>query len=129
MPSSSKSLKPRDGLLFHVYGPVEGRRHDLTLYRWANMDVELERTFQMDYRNFCAYGDSAYLLRTWLQIELSGDVTPEQAAFNTEMSALRVSVEWVFKDIKTMFSHLTFSRQQKAREGPVGLLFLVSCYI
>ena len=30
-----------DGLIFHAYGPTEGRRHDWTLYVRSGVDVQL----------------------------------------------------------------------------------------
>ena len=125
----SRSLTLPDGLLFHVYGPFEGRRHDFTLYRLANMDAELQRTFPSKGRDSCAYADSAYMLRPWLQNAFGGDATLEQREYNTAMSALRVFVEWGFKDITTIFGHLDFRRKQNVREGPVGKLFLSCCFL
>jgi DDE superfamily endonuclease len=33
-----------DGLIFHLFGPEEGRRHDSTLYRKSNMDAVLAQS-------------------------------------------------------------------------------------
>jgi len=124
-----QSLITLDGVLFHVDGPVEARLHDLTLYCWTNMDAKLQRTFQSEGRDICANADSAFLLRAWLKIAFGGVASLEQSKYNTAMSALRASVEWGFKDGKTILGHLDFRWKQKVQEVPVGKLFLVSCFL
>ena len=38
-----QALSLSDGLIFHIHGPVEGRRHDMTLFRTSNMAEHLQR--------------------------------------------------------------------------------------
>jgi hypothetical protein len=48
----------------------------------------------------CVYGDPAYPLRPQLQAPFRGAVlTDDMKRFNTAMSSVRVSVEWLFGDI------------------------------
>lgn len=43
------------------------------------------------------YGDPAYPLRTHLQAPFRhGVITPQMTAYNSAMSSVRVSVEWLF---------------------------------
>lgn len=125
-----QSVTTPDGLIFNLFGPVEGRRHDMTLYHQSGMDGHLRDTLVVDGEQYYLYADAAYVLRAWLQIAFAGDnLTDAQAAYNTAMSALRVSVEWAFKDIKQVFSYLDYSRKLKLQEGPVGLLYLVAALL
>jgi hypothetical protein len=49
----------------------------------------------------CLYGDPAYPLRVHLQAPFR---KPQMHAFNTSMSSVRVSVEWLFGDIINYFN-------------------------
>ena len=52
----------------------------------------------------CLYGDPAYPLRIHLQAPFRNTVlTPAMEAFNSSMSAVRESVEWLFGDIVNYF--------------------------
>jgi len=112
-----------DGLFFYLYGPVEGRRHDMTLYHESCLDAALASTMTVAVEQFYVYGDAAFMLRPWLQTAFEGLVTPHQAAHNISMNVPRTAVEWGFKDVKQMCSLLDFPRRMKLRETPVGLLY------
>lgn len=91
-----------DGLILHAYGPVEGRRHDWTLYTRSEIDSQLEAFLRVGEDQFCIYGDSGYNERLHLQIPFQGSqMSPEESSFNKAMSSGRISVEWLFKEIKT----------------------------
>jgi len=116
-----------DGLIFHLYGPVEGRRHDITMYREAGMDDMLQAGLHIGGIQYCIYGDKAYLIRPWMQVAfpapLGGEADAEEDTQNTDMAGLRVSVEWGYKEVKQVFTSLDFKRKLKIREGPVALVY------
>jgi len=122
-----------DGLLFHLFGPMEGRRHDITMYREAGMDDILEAGLSIDGVQYCLYGDKAYLLRPWMQVAFPEPVDGEQDADeeeqNTNMAAVRVSVEWGYKEVKQVFTSLDYKRKLKVREGPVGLMYRCAVFL
>jgi len=73
------------------------------------------------------YGDPAYPLRTFLQRPFKGSLlTLEQEEYNTKMSRVRVTVEWAFKDVSSIFSALDFTRQEKIRLSPLALKYKVA---
>jgi len=116
-----------DGLIFHLFGPVEGRRHDVTMYREAGMDNILQGGLSIGGVQYCIYGDKAYLIRPWMQVafptRLEGEADDEEEAQNTDMARVRVSVEWGYKEVKQTFTSLDFKRKLKVREGPVALVY------
>ena len=58
-------------------------------------------------RPMCIYGDPAYPLRIQLQAPFRNPVlTQEMQAFNSAMSSVRVSVEWLFGDIINYFKFI-----------------------
>ena len=73
------------------------------------------------------YGDPAYPHRLHLQAPFREAVrlTEEQTEFNRAMSAVRVSVEWVFGDIVNFFKFLDFKKNLKIRLSAVGKMYIV----
>ena len=53
-----------DGLVFSMYGPEVGRRHGMTLYRESGIDTQLRHTLPIDGKQYCTYGEPAYVLRS-----------------------------------------------------------------
>ena len=74
----------------------------------------------------CIYGDPAYPLRVHLQAPYRQAVmTPQMQAFNTSMSAVRISVEWLFGDIINYFKFMDFKKNLKIGLSSVGKLYIV----
>ena len=48
-----------DGLILHLYGPVEGRRNDLTMFQESNLSEILNDALFIDWQQHYIYGDSA----------------------------------------------------------------------
>ena len=64
----------------------------------------------------CVYSDPAYPLRPELMYPFrEGDygrpLTPRMIAFNSAMSSLRVSVEWLFGDVTNYFRFIDFKKK------------------
>ena len=122
-----QSIVGPDGLFLHFWGPLEGRRHDMTLYRRSGMDQLLEQFLLIHGQQHYLYGDPAHVLRPWLQKGFAGAALDAgEASFNREMNRARESVEWGFKDIKQLFSSNDHSRQMRALKSPIGLMMVVS---
>ena len=112
-----------DGLFFHLFGPFEGRRHDMTLYHESGLDALLSSALVVDGNQYYLYGDAAYMIRPWLQAAFSGLTTPEQEECNGRIKVPRTAFEWGFKDEKQTCSTLDYPRKLKIGESPVGLLY------
>jgi nuclease HARBI1 len=96
-----------DGMLFHVFGPFEGR--DMQVYAESGLDDVLGDSLLIGGIQYHLYGDSGYALRPYLMTPFEGAaLTTDEALFNKRMSKVRVSVEWAFKDIKKYFSKTLF---------------------
>ena len=113
-----------DGLLFYMYGPEVGRRHDMTLYRESGLDGILQSTFNNGGVQYCLYGDAAYILRPWLQTAFPRlGASAEQLWYNKGMSSVREAVEWTHKDIKQLWTTQDFKRKLNVRQSPIALLY------
>jgi len=121
-----QSIVTPDGLFFHLAGPMEGRRHDVTLYRDAGTDAMLEAGLLVQGVRYCVFGDKAYLLRPWVQVPVPSvagvALGDEEEGFNVDMASVRVAVEWGYKEVKQVFPALDYKRKMKINECPVGLL-------
>ena len=74
----------------------------------------------------CIYGDPAYPLRVYLQAPFRHRVlTPQMQAYNSSMSAVRTSVEWLFGDIINYFKFLDFKKNLKIGLSQVGKMYIV----
>lgn len=119
-----QAITAPDGLFLHCYGPMEGRRHDWTLYVRSNMDAQLESAMYHDAREYCIYGDSGYNARWFLECPFQGaDLNANQRAFNAAMAESRVTVEWAFKEVKCYWTTVDFKRKMRLKESPIGALY------
>ncbi|KAF7292162.1 hypothetical protein MIND_01243300 [Mycena indigotica] len=122
------SLITPDGIVIHIYGPVEGRRHDETVYQQSGLSALLEKHFvKPDGSPLFIYGDPAYTVAGRVLAGYKGAaLSPEQIQFNTLMSRCREPVEWSFKEVVQQFPFLDFSRNHKVLLSPCGLWYLVA---
>ena len=113
------------GLIAHLFGPMEGRRHDMAMLQESgltdqmlqHMTQELEEG-QADY---VVFADQGYALHRFTQTPHRGNNLPRgQANFNVVMSSLRVSVEWDFGRVQSLFAFTAFKKNLKVLLSPVG---------
>lgn len=122
-----QAVNSPDGLIQHVAGPIEGRRHDWTLYIRSGLEENLPEVLEIDGVRYRIYGDSGYSRRWFMEVPFQGSsLSAAQMAFNTAMAKVRITVEWVFKEVKMYFATLDFKRKLKIYESPIGLLYLSS---
>ena len=76
------------------------------------------------------YGDLAYPLRVHLQAPFRGAVlTQDMKNFNKAMSAVRISVEWLFGDVINKFKYMDFKKNFKIGLSPVGKMYIASAIL
>jgi nuclease HARBI1 len=74
---------------------------------------------------YCVYGDSGYNARPFVEVPLSGhQVNEDQSAYNKAMSSCRISVEWIFKEVKMYWTSVDYKRKMRLLECPVGALYI-----
>ena len=125
------------GLIVHLYGPMEGQRHDSSILRMSGLMEELEQV-PLDRANpgdmFALYGDSGYPPKLRLHTTFSGvNGTQVKRNHNAEMSSCRICVEWSFAEIRGKFAFLDLKANQRLLLQPVGMYFvdaalLVNCH-
>ena len=113
-----------DGLILHAYGPMEGHRHDWTMYVKSDLDSQLADCLNTNGRQFCLYGDSGYNPRIYLDVPFQGsNLSASQAVANANMSKSLVTVEWIFKEIKRYWTAVDFKRKLRVEQLPAGTLY------
>ena len=117
-----------NGMIAHLYGPVEGRRHDAGMLRLSGLLPILEqRMHDAQGMPFALYGDPAYPLREHLMCPYRGAVlTNDQRRFNHAMSQVRQCVEWGFGDVRTNFAFVDYKKNQRLLLQPVGKYYKVA---
>ena len=116
-----------NGLIYNLYGPVEGRRHDSDMLAEFRILDELQlHAYTLNEEPLCIYGDPVYPLRVHLQAPYQSNcLTDLQKQYNTAMSNVRVSVEWFFKEILTYFAFVDFKKNLKIGLSAIGKMYVV----
>ena len=99
-----QSVSTPNGLIAHMFGPLEGRRHDAFMLSVSGLRNKL-RSFNGPCGDpYVLYGDPAYgVSRNVLSPFRSQNLTPAQQEFNKNMSAVCVTVEWAFGKLWNIF--------------------------
>ncbi|KAE9267498.1 hypothetical protein PR003_g31752, partial [Phytophthora rubi] len=99
-----QGLTTPDGLCMHFYGPYEGRRHDTTVFAASGLLRHFERHSSV-FEGRTIFGDPAYSISKYVVTGYKQAVlSTHQRVFNKEMSAVRTSVEWNFKVMKSLWA-------------------------
>ena len=113
-----QSVVSPDGMIVNIHGPFEGRRHDAFLLTDSGLLLQLEAN--MDRPNpapgspavYSLNGDPAYPIRAHLLCpHRGGNLPAAEQQFNSEMSAVRVAVEWEFGRMLQQFTFIDFKKK------------------
>lgn len=114
-----------NGLIVHMFGPLEGCRHDSRMLSLSGLVNQIRNSRRL--RDYCLFGDHAYPLRAEIICPYKGaNLTNEQQQFNLAMSPVRESVEWGFEYIITNFAFVDFRKNQKLFLQPIGQYYKVA---
>ena len=85
----------------HVHGPIEGRRHDWTLYTRSGLDTQVPEVLDVGGKRKCIFRDSGYNRRSFLEIPFQvSNISAKPVEFNMAMSSARITVERIIKEVK-----------------------------
>jgi hypothetical protein len=123
-----QSVVVPDGFVAHLRGPSPGARHDARVLQESGILPELQAILPNG--GYRMYGDCAYPWSPWIAKGfLNAQPNSPEAAFNSDMSSARISVEWGFNNIVQQFSYLNFTKQMKVFKIPVGQYFINAAFI
>lgn len=117
-----------DGLITHLYGPVEGCRHDAGVLQESRLLHQLQQHLVLPGGEIHSlYGDPAYPLTPLIMKGYQGaHLTPQQQVYNTSMSQVRMAVEWSFGDVTTYWAYIDCKKENKLLLQPIGLYYRVA---
>ena len=115
-----------DGLILYLFGPIEGRHHDSYLLALSGLLALLEQRFGA--HPYCIFGDvafplSARLITPWRDSDIQ---YLHQQHFNRAHKAVRVAVEWSFRQIKARWPQLKRKDTQQILRSPLRPLYVVA---
>ena len=128
MVSPTKTLLNGDNIIF-LY--LERRKHDAGMLKDCHLLDDLKaHAFSATGEAMCLYGDPAYPHRIHLQGPFKEQqLTPAKEDFNSAMSSVRSSVEWVFGDVIGSFKCLDFKKNLRIGLSPDGKHYIVSALL
>lgn len=121
-----QSVHAPNGLIAHLFGPIEGRRHDAFMLGESGLIHILQRFRKPNGEPYIIYGDPAYgNTRNILAPFRGARLTADQQEFNSQMSKVRCSVEWGFGKIIQNFAYLDFKKNLKVLLQSVAKYYVV----
>ena len=124
-----QSVTTPNGLIAHMFGPIEGRRHDAHMLRESGLLDKLRPLTRPNGDPYVLYGDPAYGVSRNIISPFRGQLTASEMEFNKSMSAVRVSVEWNFGKVTQLFAFLDFKKNLKILLQPVAKCYLVGALL
>lgn len=87
------------------------------------MDEQLDAVCNMNGEQFLIHGDTGYNPRHFLDFPFAGvNLSIVKRAANKATCSVRVTVEWMYKEVKLYWTTSDFKRKMRTGESPVALL-------
>ncbi|ETV86977.1 hypothetical protein H257_01995 [Aphanomyces astaci] len=120
-----QTLVTPDGIISHAFGPIEGRRHDLTILRQSKLESVIAADTR--FRGFVIYGDPAYGYSDQLASPFGGArLTAAQREVNKSISRVRISVEWSFGQVLQYWPIVDFKKKSRIGNSPIAKMYKVA---
>ena len=118
-------------MIANLFGLVEGKRHDCAKLAMSELLQTLQRFSHGPNREvLCIFGDPAYPLRRNLLAPYNGaQLTKEQMDFNSSMSKVRVTADWMFGEVINNSKFIDFEKNSKTGLSCVGKFCRVSAIL
>jgi hypothetical protein len=115
-----------------LYGPIPGSRHDSFMLRESNLLPKLEECIPITRNNriplYQLYGDPAYPQSAYLFGGFRYARAGAEAEWNTQMSKVRESVEWLYGEIVSLWSFLDMKRKMKLLLSPIHKYYVIGVF-
>lgn len=121
-----QSVEAPKVLIAHMFGPMEGRRHDAFMLAQSGLQENLIHITKRNGDPYVLCGNPAYGLTQNILAPFRGaQLTAHEMQFNKRMSKVRISVEWGFGKISQLFAFLDFKKNLKVLLQPVEKYYLL----
>ena len=114
-----------DGLIGHIFGAMEGRRHDGGTLAESGLEEKLESVPELT--NQFLYADQGYGISKFIITPYKGaQLTTDQKKWNRKMSQARICVEWAFGEVVELWAFVDFKKNLKIGLSPIGQFYLIA---
>ena len=120
------------GVIICMYGPVPGSFHDARMLKESKLMEMMENSrawTPTPGTGYHLYGDQAYKSTPQVIGPTRHNPTEREAACNAAMKSLRISVEWGFGKVKSLFAFNGYAEDLKLGMQPVGKYFKVATFL
>lgn len=112
-------------MLINGFGSIEERRCDWVLYSRSEVDEKLQYVLEYYGMQSYSHGDSGYISRPYFEILFHcKHLSDAHRTFNESKSSVRMTVEWMFNELKLYWSTLDYNRKLRISESPVAAVCL-----
>lgn len=120
-----------NGLIGYLHGPWNGRRHDAGMLNESGIIDTLHEHFEVNSNRYFLYADPGYSQNPLMFTLYSRNnhLSFAQQQFNKKMSRVRISIEWGFGKVCSIFAFLEFHKNLKIRLQPIGIYYRVACIL
>lgn len=123
-----------NGLTADIFGPRTCRANDLRLLRNSALIERLAEAQRGSDMQYMIYGDGIFPFRTHLRSRHKANrvgavITERQALENSVMAKVRISIEWHYGNLCTLFPFLDYKRNLKIRLQPLASLYFVATFL
>ena len=122
------------GIIMHLWGPFPGRGNDARMLRESGLMADLARLRALmagaagaaaHQVLYYVYGDPAYPVSPFMMRSIFGiGMTLADRQVNTDMSRVRICVEWQYGELLQIFAFLDFSQNLKLHLQPLHHYFV-----
>jgi nuclease HARBI1 len=112
-----QSFVTPDGIIVHLFGPVEGARHDAFVLHLSCIASILQ---QPPFAQYLVYGDGGYSNTAYMTCPYRAPTAAAEIQFNKRMAQARVSVEWAYGRVTNLFRSLSFFHNQRLLQTPLA---------
>jgi hypothetical protein len=125
-----QSVVAPDGFIVDLFGPIPGSRHDSFMLGQSELLHKLRELMPEGSPLYSLYGDPAYPQSAYIfGAHRNAQAGSPEARWNTQMSKVRESVEWGFKEIVAQWAFLDFKASMMIFKMPVGQYFIVAAFL
>jgi hypothetical protein len=126
-----QSVVAWDGMIAHMNGPWVGSRHDSGIFEDSGLHELLDTlpcvTFGRASTPVALYADDGYALSPRVFCPYpDGRMDARHQAFNTSMSKSRITVEWSYGRICSLWRALNLKDNHKIFKSPIGVYYCVA---
>ena len=119
-----QNLALPNGLTGNLSRPYEGQCHDSNMLHESNLLNDLQTFVWYNNQPPCIYRDPAYQLTAHIQAPYrQAENNQDMINYKKPMGEVRVTVEWLFGNIKNYFKFIDFKKKMKLCLSPVGKVY------